>query len=187
MNFVWSNMDLFSQQIGLVDECLRACVFSDYIWKQNPPQDSAWLSIADMCYSDLVMSWNSLFGQDNQETHWKKFVNKITFSKDLELKLFDKKMLLLYLNITESEWAIYHKEMVNTRNVRIAHLNISKTVEQLPNITIAMHCCYFYRDWLMELLQVKQKEGLQIKISQQRAKDAVNIYSQQIKSAYTGL
>lgn len=180
-------MDLFSQQIGLVDDCLRACVYSDFIWKQNPPKDSAWLSIADMCYADLVISWNSLFGQNSQETHWKNFVSQITLNENQKLKIFDKEMLISYLNITESEWAAYHNEMVDTRNVRIAHLNVAKPIKQLPNLTIAMHCCYLYRDWLMELLQLKQNDGLPVKVSQQRAKDAVKIYSQQIQSAYVGL
>lgn len=180
-------MDLFSQQIGLVDDCLRAYVYADFICKQKPPLGSAWVPIADMCYADLVICWNGLFGQNSQETHWKKFVAQITLTKEDNLKLFNKDMLLSYLDISETEWSSYHEEMKNTRNVRVAHLNTNIDINHLPNITIAMHCCYLYRDWLMELLCVMQKRGLQLKVSQQRAKDAVQIYTQQIERAYAGI
>ena len=180
-------MDSFSQQIGLVDDCLRAGVYADFLFRQRPPEGCAWLPIADMCYADLIISWNCLFGQNSQETHWKKFVDQIILTKEDNLKLFSKNMLLSYLDIDDEDWSAYHEEMKNTRNVRIAHLNTNVNIDVLPNITIAIHCCYLYRDWLMELLCVMQKRGIVVNVSQHRAKDAMQIYLQQIKKSYSGI
>lgn len=180
-------MDLWIQQFGLVDDCLRACVFCDYIWRQNPPEDSAWPAISDICYSDAVISWNQVFGQRSQETHWTKLVHKIEIPTDDKLKPFKQEMIAMYLGVTETEWEEFHKLMVNARNTRIAHLNVGYKIKNLPNITKAMHTAYLYRDWLTEALHLGNRIGYNIKISQDRAKDAVKKYREIIARSYNGL
>ena len=77
--------------------------------------------------------------------------------------------------------------MVDVRNVRIAHLNTTHFLGELPNITKAMHCSYIYRDWLLEALLLANRMGSNFIVSDTRAKDAVNTYRAQIEKAYNGL
>ena len=70
-------MDLWTQKFSLLDDCLRSCVFASHIWKKRPVEGSAWVNIADLCYTDAILSWNKLFGQRNQETHWSKLAPKV--------------------------------------------------------------------------------------------------------------
>ena len=180
-------MDPWNQQLGLTDDCLRACVFADYIGRQKPPFESAWESIVDICYSDAIITWNQIFGQRSQETHWSKFVEKLEIPKGDKLKPFNKDIIISYLGVSEKEWAEYHQSMVDVRNVRIAHLNTDHSLETLPNITKAMHCAYIYRDWLLEAILLANRMGFNFKVSETRAKDAVNTYRAQIEKAYHGL
>ncbi len=121
-------MNEWNQQFGLVHDCLRACVFGDYLTKKNS-KHGAWPSIADMCYSDAVISWNSIFGVYSSETHWKTFVSKIEIPKGDELKDFNKDMIIEYLGITETTWGAFHKSMVDARNTRIVHLNTKQKIQ----------------------------------------------------------
>jgi|TARA_R100000501_G_C2612296_1_gene106593 hypothetical protein len=180
-------MDLWTQQFGLVDDCLRACVFGEYIWSQNPPEDSAWPALSDICYSDAIISWNQLFGQRSQETHWTKLVKNIEIPDGDKLKPFNKEMIITYLGIIEKEWEAFHKLMVDSRNTRVAHLNVGFSIYTLPNITKAMHTAYLYRDWLTEALHLGNRLGYNINVSQDRAKDAVEKYRELIANAYSGL
>lgn len=180
-------MNIWDQHFGLADDGLRACIFGDYIWRQKVDRKSAWVAIADMCYADAVISWNQLFGQHSQETHWSKLVSQLTIPPDDKLKLFGKEMIIDYLGISNDEWNLYHQRMVETRNVRIAHLNVTHSIDTLPNITKAMQCCYLYRDWLTEALHFGNRQGFNINVSEHRASDAVKIYKEQIYKAFNGL
>ena len=180
-------MDLWNQQIGLADDCLRACVFGDYIMIRRPPPDSAWRSIADICYSDAVITWNQLFGQRSQETHWTKFVSQLKIPKGDKLKPFGKEMIIQFLDISEDEWNKYHHSMVAVRNLKVAHLNVNQPVDELPNVTNAMHCAYLYRDWLMEAMLLANRMGYNFKVDKNRAKDCVNIYKGLIEKACKGI
>ncbi|GAB0153227.1 hypothetical protein MnBA_26270 [Marinobacterium sp. BA1] len=149
--------------------------------------DSAWFAIGDMCYADAVISWNQLFGQRSQETHWSRLTEKIKIPEGDKLRPFGRDMIIEYLSISNEEWVRYHKEMVDMRNMRIAHLNLSQTVDVIPNLTKAMRCSYLYRDWLTEALHLGKRLGIDINISSQRAKDASEIFRSQIHNAYNGI
>lgn len=179
-------MNILAQHFSITDNCLRACVYADFIGRQKVKRDSAWASIMQLCYAEAVLSWNQLFGQQSQETHWSHLVNEFTIPPEDKLKPFSKEMILRYLSISDEEWGRYHQSMVNVRNVRIAHLNVAHAIEVLPNITIAMHCCYLYREWLTEVLHFGNRQGFNIKISSDRASDAVKFFENQIREAYIG-
>ncbi|MCU8091650.1 hypothetical protein L5M18_08745 [Shewanella sp. SM20] len=180
-------MDIFSQQFQIIDNGLRGCVFGDYIVRNNTDNDHAWGSIMNMCYAEAVISWNQIFGQTSQETHWSKLVSQITIPPGDKLKIFNKEMILKYLKISEDEWVKYHQSMVDFRNVRIAHLNIQHTIEVIPDITKAMHCLYLYREWLTEVLHFGVRQGFNIKICNDKAADTVRCYKEQIHKAFNRL
>lgn len=183
-------MDLWTQKFSLLDDCLRSCVFTSYIWEKKPQEGSAWVNIADLCYSDAILSWNKLFGQKNQETHWSKLSPQVKIPEVDALRPFDRDLIIEFLKISEEEWNNYHKSMVDFRNTRLAHLNMKQRVEMLPNLTLAMHCCYLYRDWLSEALRMANRSGQsghKIKVADQKASDSVKFFKEQIKLACNGL
>lgn len=175
------------QHFGLADDCLRACVYADFIQRQNPYPDSAWSAMRDLCYSDAVITWNQLFGQKSQETHWSKLTSQIQIPAGDKLKPFNKQMIIDFLEISEQEWIDYHDLMVNMRNKRVVHLVAEFPLETMPNISKAMHCCYLYRDWLTEALHLGNRLGHKLTISDQRAQDVVKIFESQIIHAYKGM
>ena len=180
----FSGMDVWTLHFGLIDDCLRSCVFCDYISRQNPPVESAWPAIADMCYSDAVMSWTQVFGQNSQETHWRKLVERLPIPPAENLKPFSQEMILSYLKISSNEWKAFHRSMLEMRNTRLAHMNISCGLDEYPNITYALQSAYIYREWLTESLLLGNRLGYKINVSEDRAEDAVLRYRNLIAKAY---
>ena len=161
-------------------------MYGDFL-AQKKVQEGAWPSIMDMCYADAVISWNSIFGQRSQETHWSKFVSKITIPKNDKLKPFDRHVVIGYIETNEEEWTAFHTAMVNVRNTRIAHLNTNKDLHGLPNITWLLHSCFIYREWLIQALHLGNRLGYEIKITDQNTKEVIEGFKSQIANAYTGL
>lgn len=113
-------------------------------------------------------------------------VDQIVIPDNDLLKPFNKTMIVRYLEITEKEWDNFHKLMLSTRNTRIAHLNTSCLVDELPNLAKVMHSAYLYREWLTEALHLGNRLGYKINISEDRARDAVAKYTELIARAYKG-
>lgn len=177
-------MDIFTLHFGLIDDCLRACVFCDYIARQSPPKESAWPAIADMCYSDAVLSWTKIFGQKSQETHWRKLAERIPIPPSENLKPFSKEIILSYLKINIEEWDAYHRSMLDMRNTRLAHMNVAYHLDDFPNITYALQSAYIYREWLTESLYLANRLGYKFNVSDDRAEDVVFRYKKLIEKAY---
>ena len=175
-----NRIDPLEVQFGLAHDCIRACIYGNYIAKSNIKKD-AWLSILDMCYSDAIISWNAIFEANSQNSHWKKLVMKAPAPERSTLKPFCKTMIIEYLETTETEWDSYHAMMVDIRNNRLAHFNHLKDIAEPPNITWALHSAYLYREWLLSLLRAYQKSGLPIKISETTGKEMLTIFNSQIE------
>ncbi|WP_192985544.1 hypothetical protein [Pseudomonas sp. EggHat1] len=173
-------IDPIEVQFGLVHDCIRACVYADHI-HQVPNKKDAWLSIMDMCYSDAIMSWNTIFGTNSQETHWKKLAAALPVPKQSQLKPFDKAMIIDYLNISDGEWNEYYKRMVDFRNHRLAHFQHTIIEQEPPNITWALHSAYLYREWLLSLLRAHQAAGVKMKITKTSGADMLALFKKQIE------
>lgn len=172
-------------QFGIIHDCMRGTIYGDFLGRKEL-SNSAWPSIMDMCYADAIISWNQVFGQRSQDTHWSKFVKKLKLPEGTKLKPFTKQIILDYLEITDEEWKIYHCSMVKMRNIRIAHINISESLD-VPNTTWALHCCYIYREWLIQALHILKENGLDIKITEDKSKQVLLTFKEQINNSYNGL
>ncbi len=85
-------VDWIEVQFGLVHDCIRACIYADHIANAKP-KEAAWLSIVDMCYSDAIISWNAIFGNNSQETHWEKLLEVLPPPLNSALKPFSKAII----------------------------------------------------------------------------------------------
>ena len=166
-------------QFGLAHDCIRACVYTDYISNVQIKKD-AWLSIRDMCYADAIISWNAIFGANSQESHWKKLAAKVSVPERSLLKPFGKEMIVECLKTNDLEWDHYHDAMVDWRNNRVAHFNHSVLASDLPNITWAMHSADLYREWLLALLRAHQASGRQVKITETTGMAMLAMFKAQI-------
>ncbi len=173
------DIDPIHVQFNLLHDCIRASVFGDYI-QRTKPKAQAWLSLCDMCYSDAVMSWNSIFGSDSQETHWKNLLKAVPLPERGTLKPFSKEMIIGYLKTNETEWARYHSSMVKFRNTRLAHFNHTVNLEEFPNITWAQHSAYLYREWLISLLMAYRASGQEINITETTGPQMLDLFKAQI-------
>jgi len=137
-------------QFGLTHDCIRACVFCDHIIRVRPKQE-AWISFADICYTDAVLTWTQLFGTNCENTHWKKFVGKFARLPQ-KLKPFSSDLICEYLEIERSQWNRFHSQMVDTRNKRLAHIDAVYDLGDFPGLDWAARSCFLYREWLLMLL-----------------------------------
>ena len=172
-------IDPLEVQFHLVHDCIRACVYADYIARKSPKKD-AWISIGDICYSEAIMSWNSIFGTNSQESHWKKLVAKIPLPARSPLKRFGKTMIVEYLGTTEPVWEQYHASLVNFRNDRLAHFNHNIVREDVPNLTWAMRSACLYREWLLSLLRAHQAAGSDLKVTETTGEIMLAMFNAQI-------
>ena len=143
--------DPIDVQFGLIHDCIRSCIFADYIARKTEKKD-IWLSLMDMCYADAVMSWNSIFGTNSQQAHWKKFVDSLPVPDKSKLKPFSSDLIQEDLKVSSEDWSKYHREMVDARNNWIAHFNLDVAMKPFPNVSWALRSCYVYRQWLLALL-----------------------------------
>lgn len=172
-------LDQLDRQFNLAHDCIRACVYADYIGRKLPKGD-AWLSIGDMCYSDAIITWNAIFGSDSQESHWKKMAPIIPIPKHSTLTPFGKTMIANYLNITNEEWEQFHASMVSFRNTRAAHFIINLENGTIPDLLWAKKSACHYREWLISLLQAYQAAGKNVKITETTEKEMLATFEVQI-------
>jgi hypothetical protein len=171
-------MDTFDDidvQEGLICDCIRAIVFCDYIYRKRP-EKRGWMSIMDMCYADAVVSWCSLFGQNSQESHWRRFLESLNPTNGWAYELFSTDFILSRLKISEREWSDYHSKMVRFRNVRLSHVNINQEIANLPRLDTALKVVCLYRDWFNGLLLAANEFGYQFKIENERTEDVILEY-----------
>ena len=166
-------------QFDLTHDCIRACVYADYIARVQPRGD-AWPSICDTLYADAILSWNHLFGTNSQESHWKKWVERAPVPTGSRLKPFAASMIAQCLNTTLDDWAAYHAQLVDLRNNRIAHFDWKVAQNNLPNLTWAMHSAYLYRDWLLQLLQAYRDSGIALSIADMSSRAMLEMFKTQI-------
>lgn len=171
--------DPIEVQFGLAHDCIRACVFADQIARTNPKEE-VWLSICDMCYSDAVIAWNTVFGSNSQKSHWKQIAESLPIPSSSKLKPFGLPMLLEYLGTTELQWKAYHKSLVDFRNNRLAHFRTDVSSVEQPNVTWMLHSACLYREWLILLLNAQQREGKNIEVTETTQTEMLSMFRRQI-------
>lgn len=77
--------------------------------------------------------------------------------------------------------------MTTTRNTRIAHLNVDQKLELLPNMTWTFHSAYIYREWLIQVLEMKKRYGSTRGITEQTSQQVQEHFYNEINNDYKGL
>ncbi|MEO8442163.1 MAG: hypothetical protein ABI547_06715 [Betaproteobacteria bacterium] len=176
------SVDPLVVQFNLVHDCIRACIYIDYIKRKNH-KAIAWQSITDMCSAEAVISWNQIFGANSQDAHWKKLVpklvEKLPVQDESRIKPFSKQMITDYLKISPKEWENYRRAMVNARNKRLVHFS-SDLRPAMPSLTWAQNSCYLYREWLLDLLAAYQARGLVVRITKTTSPMMIESFKKQI-------
>lgn len=173
------HVDRIEVQLGLAHDCIRACVYGNYIARRKSDK-AAWLSIMDMCYADAVVTWNQLFGTDSQHAHWKAFTALLPIPSGIPLKPFGKEVICAYIGIEEEQWSSYHAAMVSTRNSWLAHFDHRSPLADLPDLTWALHSAYLYRAWLLELLKAYRACGHNVVIDETPGEKILEMLEEQI-------
>ena len=105
-----------------------------------------------LIYGDLsdivVLEWCKLFGSDDDERqplHWKNVVPDPTkFRTDLFARL----------QIYESKWRSYWREMKQYRDQSVAHHDIRRSeIKNYPKFELALKSAYFYYEFMVHQLQ----------------------------------
>jgi len=174
-----THVDRIEVQFGLAHDCIRACVYGNYIARRKSTC-AAWLSLMDMCYTDAVITWNQLFGTDSQHAHWKAFTAMIPVPSGSQLKPFGREVICNYIGIDERQWSSYHEAMIRTRNNWLAHFDHRSPLTDLPDLTWALHSAYLYRAWLLELLKEYRRRGHNLVIDETPGEVILNMLEEQI-------
>lgn len=173
------NRDPIDIQFGLVHDCVRACIFADHI-SRTKPKEVAWLSIADMCYADAIISWNAIFGTDSQDSHWKKHAQLFEVPDGSKLKPFGLEMILAYLKTTKEQWRLYHTKLVAYRNDRLAHFSLKSPDPDPPDLTWALKSACLYRRWLTDVLRAQKSAGKEFDVTSTTEAEMLALFKTQI-------
>ena len=174
-----SHADPIEVQFGLAHDCIRACIYGDFIGRKEPKK-AAWFSIMDMCYADAVLSWNQIFGSDSQPAHWKKLADRLPVPERSKLMPFGKGMVAEYIGVSIPEWEAFHAAMVVVRNTNLAHFDHKKPPPELPNLTWVLHSAYLYREWLLQLLREYKDQGYALNIDETTGPEILEMLRKQI-------
>jgi hypothetical protein len=89
-----------------------------------------------------MLSWSHLFGNHNDDLHWKKIVD--------DVEIF-RQRLLQSINMTDDEWRMYRKTIKDYRDKYIAHIEV-KPVSQVPHLAPALLATTYYYSVVLEEL-----------------------------------
>lgn len=124
----------FSIQYG----CFKA--FSQYYDIMNGMVP---IVISNNHFDIALLNWGHLFGNREDNLHFRNVLESPDEFKDL---------LLLELNITESEWVKNWKLLKGYRDQRVAHFDpIDKAI--VPELDLAFESVCFYHDFVTKKLQ----------------------------------
>ena len=116
-----------------------------YCWETSLPLEAEGtlpITICNNFFDMALLNWAHLFGNSNDQLHYRKVVsNPESF----------KKRLLVKLAITEQEWEINWKNLKDFRDNRIAHIDKKFSV-RVPELNIAALCISEYYSYAREEL-----------------------------------
>ena len=171
--------DPLEVQFHLAHDCIRACVYADYIATTRPLGD-AWLSISDTLYSDAIITWNKLFGTNSQESHWKRVSPSLVVPADSTLRPFDSSLILEFIGTSKAEWEAFHAAVVDFRNKRLVHFDATVNRENFPNITWLLQSARLYRCWLLAALTEQVRAGATVSITDTTDEQMMQTFRMQI-------
>ena len=97
-----------------------------------------------------------------------------------ELEPFGLGKIVKNLKVSEEEWNIYHRTMVNFRNARVAHVDFTARHNERPDLTLALESACLYREWLLELLRAFKTAGHDIDISEITTEQTKDLFRREI-------
>jgi hypothetical protein len=119
--------------------CYRA--LSKY---RNEFKQNYWILIINNFLDMSILEWCKIFGSKREPTHWKSIVvDHDTF----------RLALLKALNIDNSEWNDYWKNVKSYRDNCIAHHGNSSDINHFPNLDNIIKSSSFYYSFLIEKLR----------------------------------
>ena len=114
---------------------------------QNHLKDSDelifWIHMYNNAIDLAVLDWFHLFGNHNDDLHWKSIVHNVDRFKQ---------GLLQSISYSAQEWKAYHEKIKNYRDKDIAHIEL-KPLSHVPEMTQALRAAAYYYAAVLEELQ----------------------------------
>lgn len=162
-------------QMGLALDVIRASVFADHI-AQLSTREHAWPALHDMCYVDAVNTWNQLFGDTKQASHWSHYQKEFLLPAKLPgYQPFSARLICEFLGTDRPRWDSFVRGMIDARNKRVAHLDHRVENVELFRLDWALFSSIAYRDWML---------GVMEKIAQMQGKTSQSISTQEVIDSY---
>ncbi|CAM2977542.1 hypothetical protein LEAN103870_11490 [Legionella anisa] len=115
----------------------RNCSYYRASWidkKTSKAKTQFWITIQSNFLDIAIMEWMKLFGNNNDQHHWKNIVTEPDSFKA---------NMLHHCKLTSEEFDSYHKEMKSYRDQFVAHLD-SELIMQIPDLTNAINTTEYY-------------------------------------------
>lgn len=134
-----------SAQFSTLYDFIRALIYSRCITKELDKSENKskfWKATQINHLQVASIFWCRVFGTDSQECHWKKTLeNQDEFRKSVyENTGFD-----------YDSFCAYRKEMMDFRNEFIAHMNVFKLPQNVPDFEPALKTVVTAHKWLMSI------------------------------------
>jgi hypothetical protein len=109
---------------------------------KNSGELNFWIHMCNNSIDLAVLDWFHLFGNHNDDLHWKRVVPDVDGFRQGLLQL---------LGMNEQEWKAYHEKIKDYRDKDVAHIEV-RLRSQVPDMTQALLAvAYYYATALKEL------------------------------------
>jgi len=124
-----------------------------------------------------ITDWCMVFGSDSNEVQWK----KSSLSHEEEFQIEIRNLIYESTGFSHQEWSAYREEMVNFRNVYVAHRN-PEFKKPVPHMEKAFDISVAFFDWLKEQLWPSFNEPESLNILYPKFQiEALEVYGQFLK------
>lgn len=111
--------------------------------------------MCNVLVADIVIKWCKVFGSNNEEMHWKQFV---------EDEAAFRSILLQAANMTHGDYSEYWKELKILRDQVVAHFTFEYVGKKVPGFEVALDvACAAHAYFLDQLIKLEARDKYDLK------------------------
>jgi hypothetical protein len=135
--------EILLRRVGLkCSDFVRQLSYHNALSCYRPFKHNFWIYMFNNTISMAILDWSHLFGNHDDDLHWKKIVDHV---EDF------RQGLLRSINMTDYEWKTYRKTIKEYRDEDVAHIEV-KPISKVPQMAHALQATTYYYSLVLEEL-----------------------------------
>ncbi len=174
-------------QFNILHDCIRSIIYFRHL-SSIEEKSTAQIFMKDILSDHVIQSWCKIFGNNGEDTHWKKIAEAEGVG-DLS-EPFSKESILRCTGMNDQEWSEYHSSMQTARNEFFSHFDMDSMILNYPNLDAALSSVVAYREWLSDLLdsvaKAKINDGTVIVNKAPLINDLLRSFNEEAEEGFNG-